>query len=60
MVTKYRSNHFNCFSEQLLLEEYRHPDIKSATPLELDFFFPKYNLAFEFQVFYCENFLISI
>ena len=31
----------------VLLEEYRHPDISN---LELDFFLPQYNLAFEYQV----------
>jgi hypothetical protein len=35
-----------------VLQEYRHPDLKSTSgfPLELDFFFPKYNLAIEYQV----------
>jgi hypothetical protein len=35
-----------------VLEEYRHPDILTSlgTPLELDYFYPQYNLAFEFQV----------
>jgi hypothetical protein len=31
----------------ILLEEYKHPDISN---LELDYFFPQYNLAFEYQV----------
>jgi hypothetical protein len=33
------------------LEEYKHPDIITASgrPLELDFFFPHINLAFEYQ-----------
>jgi hypothetical protein len=41
---------FNMFLE--VLEEYRHPDIimDSGYPLELDFFYPKYNIAFEYQV----------
>jgi hypothetical protein len=35
-----------------VLEEYRHPQIVSAAGhfLELDFFYPKLNIAFEFQV----------
>lgn len=33
-----------------LLEDYRHPDFKVLDgPLELDFYYPKYNLAFEYQ-----------
>jgi hypothetical protein len=35
-----------------VLEEYRHPDFvvsSSGHPLELDFFYPEYNLAFEYQ-----------
>lgn len=36
----------------LVLEDYKHPDIVvSSVPLELDFFYPSKNLAFEFQVF---------
>ena len=31
----------------VLLEEYRHPDISN---LELDYFLPQYNIAFEYQV----------
>ena len=31
----------------LLMEEYRHPDVDN---LELDYFLPQYNLAFEYQV----------
>lgn len=34
------------------LEDYRHPNIsvgQNFLPLELDFFYPRYNLAFEFQ-----------
>ena len=37
----------------VLLEEYRHPDISN---LELDYFLPQYNIAFEYQV----NILSSI
>jgi hypothetical protein len=35
-----------------VLEEYRHPDIvaQAAIPLELDFFYPRLNIAFEYQV----------
>ena len=33
--------------DTVLLEEYRHPDVSN---LELDFFFPQYKLAFEYQV----------
>ena len=33
--------------KSVLLEEYRHPDIEN---LELDYFFPQYNLAIEYQV----------
>jgi hypothetical protein len=35
-----------------VLEDYRHPDIKTSSnaPLEFDFFYPKYNIAFEYQV----------
>ena len=35
-----------------MLEDYRHPDIylSSGYPLEIDFFFPNLNLAFEYQV----------
>jgi hypothetical protein len=35
-----------------VLEEYRHPDIAALTgnPLELDFFYPRLNIAFEYQV----------
>ena len=33
--------------DAVLLEEYRHPDISN---LELDYFLPQYNLAFEYQV----------
>jgi hypothetical protein len=35
-----------------ILEEYRHPDIEmdSRQFLALDFFYPKYKLAFEYQV----------
>jgi hypothetical protein len=34
------------------LEDYRHPDIASQAgiPLELDFFYPRLNIAFEYQV----------
>jgi hypothetical protein len=34
-----------------MLEDYRHPEIVNASgfPLELDFFFPHINLAFEYQ-----------
>ena len=34
------------------VEEFRHPDIKNSFgfSLEFDFYFPKINLAFEFQV----------
>ena len=36
-----------------VLEDYRHPDIViSSFALELDFFYPKLNIAFEFQVFF--------
>ena len=31
----------------VLLEEYKHPDISN---LELDYFLPQYNIAFEYQV----------
>ena len=33
-----------------MIEDYRHPKITDLKPLELDFFFPRYNLAFEYQV----------
>ena len=33
--------------ETVLLEEYKHPDLNY---LELDFFYPEFNLAFEYQV----------
>lgn len=35
-----------------VLEEYRHPDIvaPSGIPLQLDFFYPRLKLAFEYQV----------
>jgi hypothetical protein len=35
-----------------VLEEYKHPDIitSNGKPLELDFFYPQLNIAFEFQV----------
>jgi hypothetical protein len=35
-----------------VLEEYRHPDIISIAgiPLQLDFFYPQLNIAFEYQV----------
>ena len=37
---------------QEFVEDYKHPDIvtSSGYPLELDFFFPQLNLAFEYQV----------
>lgn len=38
------------FQGEDILEEYRHPDLLSKYPLELDFFIPKYNIAFEYQV----------
>ena len=34
-------------SDTVILEEYHHPDVAG---LELDYFFPQYNLAFEYQV----------
>ena len=35
-----------------LLEDYRHPDIKtSGNSLELDLFFPQLKIAFEYQAF---------
>jgi hypothetical protein len=36
-----------------LLQEFRHPDIVniSGRNLEIDFFYPKFNLAIEYQVF---------
>jgi hypothetical protein len=49
---------FPIFSHSLdVLEEYRHPDILTSTghPLELDFFYPRLNLAIEYQV--CSHFL---
>ena len=33
--------------EPVLLEEYKHPDIAN---IELDYFLPQYNIAFEYQV----------
>jgi hypothetical protein len=39
------------FPFEEVLEEYRHPDILvSNYPLELDFYYPKLNLALESQV----------
>lgn len=40
------------FSDEdtILLEEYSHPEV---TNLQLDFFYPQFNLAFEYQVFQC-------
>ena len=37
----------NIFPNAVALEEYRHPDVSN---LELDYFYPLYNLAFEYQV----------
>jgi hypothetical protein len=41
-----------------VFEEYKHPDIvsHSGIPLELDFFYPKLNIAFEYQVLRCIRF----
>jgi hypothetical protein len=43
---------FNFFIE--IIEEYKHPKIISnkGHNLELDFYFPRLNLAFEYQVMY--------
>ena len=40
------------FPKQEMLEEYKHPDIVSASGqfFELDYFFPHLNLAIEYQV----------
>ena len=38
---------FNKEKNNVLLEEYKHPDIAN---LELDYFLPQYNIAFEYQV----------
>jgi hypothetical protein len=42
-----------------ILDEYKHPDIVSPSGrnLELDFFYPRLNIAFEYQVFQdsCDN-----
>lgn len=40
------------FPNEEVLEEYRHPDIvtSSGAPLEFDLFYPKLNLAIEYQV----------
>ena len=40
------------FPTEEVLEDYKHPDLSSSSgyPLELDFFYPKINLAFEYQV----------
>ena len=38
-------------NDEELLENYRHPDIiHDQKPLELDLFYPKYNIAFEYLV----------
>ena len=37
----------NYSKDIVLLEEYKHPDIAN---LELDYFLPQYNIAFEYQV----------
>ena len=35
-----------------MLEEYRHPELESSIARELDFYFPRLNLAVEYQVTY--------
>jgi hypothetical protein len=32
------------------MEDYRHPDVITSRPLELDFFYPQLNVAVEYQV----------
>ncbi len=40
------------FPSEAVFEAYKHPDMSSSAgyPLELDFYYPKINLAFEYQV----------
>ena len=47
--------HISCVFNLLIIEvveDYRHPEIvmSSGYPLEIDYFFPNLNLAFEYQV----------